>query len=72
MKISLVTNKNFLEIVLKVIRIDGPREDSTRIASGDTVKKSTADASPLRRINIERIYLVTLDEREALSKLQKY
>ena len=38
-KISLVTNKNPLEIVLKVISVAGPREDSTRIASGRTVEK---------------------------------
>ena len=69
-KISLVTNKNFLEIVLKVIRIDGPREDSTRIASGGTVKKSAVDASPLRRINIG-IYLSTFDTRETAFKTSK-
>ena len=69
-KISLVTNKNFLEIVLKVISVSGPREDSTRIASGGTVEKSAVDASPLRRINIG-IYLITFDAREAAFKTSK-
>jgi len=70
-KISLVTNKNFLEIVLKVIRIDGPREDSTRIASGDTMKKSAVDASPLRRINIRRILFGHLGRKRSSFKTSK-
>ena len=69
-KISLVTNKNFLEIVLKVISVAGLREDSKRIASGGIVKKSAVDASPLRRINIG-IYLITFDAREAAFKTSK-
>ena len=54
--ISLVTNKNPLEVVLKAITVAGPREDSTRIGAGGTVKKTAVDVSPLRRINIG-IYL---------------
>ena len=50
--ISLVTNKNPLEVVLKAIIVAGPREDSTRIGAGGTVKKTAVDVSPLRRINI--------------------
>ena len=50
--ISLVTNKNPLEILLKAVTITGPREDSTRIGAGGTVKKTAVDVSPLRRINI--------------------
>ena len=37
--ISLVTNKNPLEILLKAVTVPGPREDSTRIGAGGTVKK---------------------------------
>ena len=62
--ISLVTNKNPLEVVLKAITVAGPREDSTRIGAGGTVKKSAVDVSPLRRINIG-IYLITVGAREA-------
>ena len=36
---SVVTNKNPLEVVLKVITLAGPREDSTRIGAGGMVKK---------------------------------
>ena len=35
--ISLVTNKNTLELVLKAITVAGPREDSTRIGADGTV-----------------------------------
>ena len=61
--IALVTNKNPLEIVLKAISVAGPREDSTRIGSGGTVKKSAVDVSPLRRINIG-IYLINVGASE--------
>ena len=68
--ISLVTNKNPLEVVLKAITFAGPREDSTRIGSGGTVKKSAVDVSPLRRINIG-IYLITVGAREASFRTSK-
>ena len=45
--ISLVTNKNSLAVVLKVITVARPREDSIRNSSGGTVKKSV-DVSPLK------------------------
>ena len=68
--ISLVTNKNPLEIVLKAITVAGPREDSTRIGAGGTVKKTAVDVSPLRRINIG-IYLITVGAREASFRTSK-
>ena len=67
--ISLVTNKNPLEVVLKAITVVGPREDSTRIGAGGTVKKTAVDVSPLRRINIG-IYLITV-AREASFRTSK-
>ena len=39
--ISLVTNKNPLEILLKAVTVACPREDSTRIGAGGTVKKNS-------------------------------
>ena len=68
--ISLVTNKNPLEILLKAITVAGPREDSTRIGAGGTVKKSAVDVSPLRRVNIG-IYLITVGAREASFRSSK-
>ena len=68
--ISLVTNKNPLEIVLKAITVVGPREDSTRIGAGGRVKKTAVDVSPLRRINIG-IYLITVGTREASFRTSK-
>ena len=68
--ISLVTNKNPLEVVLKAITVAGPREDSTRIGARGTVKKTAVDVSPLRRINIG-IYLITVGAKEHHLELQK-
>ena len=68
--ISLVTNKNPLEVILKAITVAGPREDSTRIGAGGTVKKTAVDVSPLRRINIG-IYLITVGAREASFRSSK-
>ena len=62
--VSLVSNKNPLEIVIKAISKAGPREFSARVGSGGTVKKSAVDVSPLRRIN-QGIYLITTGAREA-------
>ena len=41
--ISLVTNKNPLEVVLKAITVAGPREDSTRIGSAFRTSKNIAE-----------------------------
>ena len=68
--ISLVTNKNPLGIVLRAITVAGPRQDSTRIWAGGSVKKTAADASLLRRINIG-IYLITVGAREAAFRTSK-
>ena len=55
--IALVKNKNPIRVVLDAVSVAGPREDSTRIGTGGTVKKTAVDVSPLRRINIG-IYLI--------------
>ena len=68
--ISLVTNKNPLEVVLKAFTVAGLREDSARIGAGGVVKKSAVDVSPLRRINIG-IYLITVGAREASFRSSK-
>ena len=68
--ISLVTNKNPLEVVLKAITVAGLRKDSTRIVAGGTVKKTAVDVSPLSRINIG-IYLITVGAREASFRTSK-
>ena len=62
--ISLITNRNPLETVLKAISLAGPREDSTRIGAGGAVKKTAVDVSPLRRVNMG-IYLITCGARDA-------
>ncbi len=62
--ISLVSNKNPLEVVIKAVSKAGPREFSARVGSGGVVKKSAVDVSPLRRIN-QGIYLITTGARES-------
>ena len=62
--------KQALEILLKAVTVAGPREDSTRIGAGGTVKKTAVDVSPLRRINIG-IYLITVGAREASFRTSK-
>ena len=62
--ISLCTNKNPLEIVIKAVSNAGPREDSMRVGSGGAVKKSAVDVSPLRRVN-QGIYLICTGARES-------
>ncbi len=68
--ISLVKNKNPIRVVLDAVSIAGPREDSTRIGSGGTVKKTAVDVSPLRRINLG-IYLIICGARDASFRTSK-
>ena len=68
--IALVKNKNPIRIVLDAVSVAGPREDSTRIDSGGTVKKTSVDVSPLRRINLG-IYLIVSGAREASFRTSK-
>ena len=68
--IALVKNKNPIRIVLDAVSLAGPREDSTRIGTGGTVKKTTVDVSHLRRINLG-IYLIVSGAREASFRTSK-
>ena len=68
--ISLVKKKNPIRVVLDAVSVAGPREDSTRIGSGGTVKKTAVDVSPLRRINLG-IYLIICGARDASFRTSK-
>jgi len=52
------TGLNPLQVVVDAISNCGPREDSTRIGSGGTVKRQAVDVSSFRRVN-QGIYLLT-------------
>mmetsp|Transcript_57220 Transcript_57220/g.140367 ORF Transcript_57220/g.140367 Transcript_57220/m.140367 type:complete len:188 (+) Transcript_57220:12-575(+) len=62
--ISLLTEKNPIQIFVDAVINSGPREDSTRIGSAGTVRRQAVDVSPFRRINIA-IHLLTTGAREA-------
>merc|ERR1719191_434415 len=51
------TGLNPLQVVVDAISNCGPREDSTRIGSGGTVKRQAVDVSSFRRVNVG-IYLL--------------
>ena len=42
----------------------GPREDSTRIGRGGSVRRQAVDVSPIRRVN-QAIYLLTTGARNS-------
>eukprot|EP00004_Rigifila_ramosa_P005264 TRINITY_DN1574_c0_g1_i1.p1 TRINITY_DN1574_c0_g1~~TRINITY_DN1574_c0_g1_i1.p1 ORF type:complete len:194 (+),score=59.25 TRINITY_DN1574_c0_g1_i1:40-621(+) len=62
--INLLTDQNPVQILVDAIINSGPREDSTRIGSGGTVRRQAVDVSPLRRVN-QAIYLLTTGARQS-------
>ncbi|KAJ1665370.1 ribosomal protein S5 [Coemansia sp. RSA 1813] len=62
--INLLTDQNPIQVLIDAITNTGPREDSTRIGSGGTVRRQAVDVSPLRRVN-QSISLLTTGAREA-------
>ncbi|KAJ1809578.1 ribosomal protein S5 [Coemansia sp. RSA 2599] len=62
--INLLTDANPIQVLVDAIVNTGPREDSTRIGTGGTVRRQAVDVSPLRRVN-QAISLMTTGTREA-------
>ncbi|KAJ2727130.1 ribosomal protein S5 [Coemansia sp. Benny D115] len=62
--INLLTDQNPIQVLVDAITNTGPREDSTRIGSGGTVRRQAVDVSPLRRVN-QAISLMATGTREA-------
>ncbi|KAJ2504544.1 ribosomal protein S5 [Coemansia sp. RSA 2049] len=62
--INLLTDQNPIQVLIDAITNTGPREDSTRIGSGGTVRRQAVDVSPLRRVN-QSISMLTTGAREA-------
>jgi small subunit ribosomal protein S5e len=60
--IALVTKKNPVQVLADAVARAGPREDSTRIGSGGTVRRQACDVSPLRRVS-QSVYLITQGAR---------
>jgi small subunit ribosomal protein S5e len=62
--IFLSTGENPLVTLVKAVQQCGPREDSTRIGVGGTVRRQACEVSPLRRIN-QALALITEGCRKA-------
>ncbi|KAI7834754.1 40S ribosomal protein S5 [Kickxella alabastrina] len=62
--VNLLTDQNPIQVLIDAITNTGPREDSTRLGSGGTVRRQAVDVSPLRRVN-KGIYLITVGARGA-------
>eukprot|EP01125_Pyxidicula_operculata_P001394 TRINITY_DN11288_c0_g1_i1.p1 TRINITY_DN11288_c0_g1~~TRINITY_DN11288_c0_g1_i1.p1 ORF type:complete len:211 (-),score=48.58 TRINITY_DN11288_c0_g1_i1:74-682(-) len=62
--IHLMTGENPLQVLVDAVQNGGPREDSTRVGGGGTVRRQAVDVSPLRRVN-QALYLLTTGARLA-------
>jgi len=62
--VHLLTGENPIQVLVDAVQHGGPREDSTRVGGGGTVRRQAVDVSPLRRVN-QDIYLLTSGARLA-------
>lgn len=60
----MLTNQNPVQVLVDAVINSGPREDSTRIGSGGSVRRQAVDVSPLRRVN-QALYLLTTGARQS-------
>ncbi|EJW02000.1 ribosomal protein S7 [Edhazardia aedis USNM 41457] len=56
--IKLLTGQNPIQVLVDAIINSGPREDSARVGRGGSLKRTSVDVAPLRRINIALYHLV--------------
>lgn len=47
-----ITNDNPIQLLVKAVENSGPRESSSRVGRGGSMKRSSVDVSPYRRINV--------------------
>jgi len=62
--IHLNENRNPIQVLVEAVINSGPREDSTRIGTGGTVKRQAVDVSPMRRVD-QALYLITTGARQS-------
>jgi small subunit ribosomal protein S5e len=62
--VNLLTDQNPIQVLVDAVINSGPREDSTRIGSGGSVRRQAVDVSPLRRVN-QALYLLTTGARQS-------
>ena len=57
--VHLLTDKNPIQVLVDAVKNGAPREDSTRIGKGGTVRRQAVDVSPLRRVNQALFFICT-------------
>merc|ERR1712072_83975 len=62
--VHLMTDQNPIQVLVDAVINSGPREDSTRIGRGGSVRRQAVDVSPFRRVN-QALYLITCGARQA-------
>jgi small subunit ribosomal protein S5e len=68
--IHTLTKKNPLQVLVDAIINAGPREDTARVGRGGSMKRSSVDLSPLKRISVA-IRLLTTGIRNAAFRNRK-
>merc|ERR1711907_65740 len=62
--INILTDQNPIQVLVDAVINSGPREDSTRIGRGGSVRRQAVDVSPIRRVN-QALYLLTTGARNS-------
>ena len=57
---------------IEAIRNGGPREDSTRIGRGGSIKRASVDVSPMRRVNTTLFLMCFGARKSALRTIKSY
>lgn len=70
-KISNTAKKNPIQCLVDAIINSGPREISARIGKGGNMRRSSADVSPYKRINIALSYLSEGIRKQAFKNQDK-
>lgn len=68
--INTVTGKNPLQILADAIVNSGPREDTARVGRGGSMKRTSVDVSPLKRISMA-IHMLSTGVRNAAFRNRK-
>lgn len=62
--VHLMTDLNPIQVLVDAVINSGPREDSTRIGRGGSVRRQAVDVSPIRRVN-QALWLLTNGARQS-------
>lgn len=68
--IATLTNKNPIQVLVDAITNAGPREDTARVGRGGSMKRTSVDVSPSKRVSIA-ISLLSKGIRSSANKSRK-